>query len=160
MKLLVIGNGESRKSILLNEEVKKKFITIGCNALHRDFTSDHLVCCDRRMVEEAVKNPKNINSKIYTRDRYYKQFRKIEKNKNIFLLPSLPYSDKGKVNDPDHWGSGPYAVLLSANLIQDEIFIIGFDLYGQKRIKIWSILLFGYTKYQKFFFIIKIKNFI
>ena len=48
--MLVIGNGESRCDINLSEINTTK---IGCNAIVRDFFVDHLVCVDRRMVDEA-----------------------------------------------------------------------------------------------------------
>jgi hypothetical protein len=123
----VIGNGESRKSVDL-DQFRQNNITIGCNAIHRDFSVDHLICCDNRMVKEALLN--QANKKIYTRHRYYQEHRKIGKNKNIFLLPELPYHGLEKQDDPVHWGSGPYAVLLATILLPDEIFILGFDLYS------------------------------
>ena len=48
----VIGNGESRKSFDLYQ-LEWLGNTIGTNAVHRDFHPDQLVCCDRRMVQEA-----------------------------------------------------------------------------------------------------------
>ena len=126
-RVLVIGNGESRKSLDLNH-FKKDYTTIGCNAIHRDFSVDHLICCDNRMVKEALTNPSL--SRIYTRPRYYQEHRKIAKNKNIFLLPDLPYQGFAKQDDSIHWGSGPYAVLLATTLSPIEIDIIGFDLYS------------------------------
>jgi hypothetical protein len=125
--VLVVGNGESRKNIDLT---KFKGFIIGCNALHREIIPDYLVCCDRRMVDEALQNP-NINEcKIYVRDLWYHYFRKIKKNKNIICLPSLPYIDKNKFDQPDHWGSGSYAVLLAAQLNYQNVYLLGFDLYS------------------------------
>ena len=49
--MIVIGNGESRKGIDINELQSEK---VGCNAIIRDFTVHHLVCCDKRMVAEAI----------------------------------------------------------------------------------------------------------
>jgi hypothetical protein len=49
--LIVIGNGESRQNIDLNEIPGLK---IGCNAVHRDFHVDHLVCIDRLPLQEAI----------------------------------------------------------------------------------------------------------
>lgn len=128
MPVLVIGNGESRRSLDLNQ-IKSNFITVGCNALHRDMSVDHLICCDGRMVQEAVISSNTINSKIYTRERYYRDYRKIKKNKNVFLLPSLPYQSNARIDNPDHWNSGPYAILLASQLSK-VINVIGFDLYG------------------------------
>lgn len=126
MRALVIGNGESRKGIDLFA-ISKDYITVGCNALHRDFVPDHLICCDNRMVIEALSND---IPRIYTRERYYRDHRKIAKNKNVFLLPELPYEGLQKQDQPEHWGSGPYAVLLACHLDVEHIDILGFDLYG------------------------------
>lgn len=125
---LVIGNGESRSQI--NIESYENYITIGCNAIHRDVCVDHLICCDRRMAEEATNNSATVNTIIYVRPHWFHYFRKIKKNKNVKLLPELPYSGEGKKDDPEHWGSGCYAVLLAAALDCDNIELIGFDLYS------------------------------
>lgn len=124
MPAIVLGNGESRRNINPN-----KFLhpVIGCNAVHRDFAVDHLVCCDRRMAEEAVKNPNTKNSIIYTRKDWYNYF--FSKSQNIKILPGLPYSGSDRRDQDLHWGSGPYAILLAATLA-DEIYLYGFDLYS------------------------------
>ena len=49
--MLVIGNGESRKSLDIST---LKLPTVGCNAIFRDMKVDHLVCVDRRMIREAL----------------------------------------------------------------------------------------------------------
>ena len=127
-KAVVIGNGESRRDINL-EEYKPEYTFIGCNALHRDIIVDHLICCDRRMAVEASENPNTKDTLIYVRDSWYHYFRKILKNKNIRVVPELPYKGDTKKDDSEHWGSGCFAVLLAASLGFDEIEIIGFDLY-------------------------------
>lgn len=124
---MVIGNGESRKKVVL-EKFKDQYITIGCNALHRDFISDKLICCDRRMADEATKNPLTKQTDIYVRKDWYHFFRKIKKNKNIKQVPELPYKHNERRDHPDNWGSGCYAVLISA-MEFEQIFLIGFDLY-------------------------------
>lgn len=128
-KALVIGNGESRRDIDL-ELYRSTHTLIGCNAIHRDVVVDHLVCCDRRMAAEATENPLTKNTLIYVRDHWFHYFRKIQKNKNIRHLPEIPYRGEQKKDQPDHWGSGGYAVLLAATLGFDEIELVGFDLYG------------------------------
>jgi hypothetical protein len=125
---LVIGNGESRTNIDLYQF--NDYITIGCNALHRDFVPNHLVCCDARMVREALENPNTDQSIIHVRDNWHHYFRKILKNKHIRLVPTLPYQGELRADKPVHWGSGPYAVLIAANLGVEEITLLGFDLYG------------------------------
>jgi len=125
---VVIGNGESRRNINL-DAYREKNTLIGCNGIHRDTTIDHLICCDRRMVAEAITNPDIGDTLIYVRDSWYHYFRKILKNKRIQHLPPIPVIGKLKRDQPDHWGSGCYAILLAAHLGFKEITLIGFDLY-------------------------------
>jgi hypothetical protein len=127
---LVIGNGESRRNLDL-VSFKIQNILIGCNAIHRDITVDHLICCDRRMVEEAIQNPDTANTEIYVREDWFKYYRKIQKLKNIKQVPALPYQGEAKRDQPDHWGSGGYAVLVAAELGFDDITLIGYDLYSK-----------------------------
>ena len=56
---VVVGNGESRRSVNL-ESYRSTHALIGCNGIHRDIKVDHLICCDRRMVAEAIVNPAPI----------------------------------------------------------------------------------------------------
>jgi len=121
--MLVIGNGESRKNIDLD---KINSIKIGCNAIFRDWQVDHLVCCDRNIVLEAIHEINLDKTKLYTRSEY------INMNKKIFSLPELPYQSKQRPDQSIHWGSGPYAVLLATqlNTLNESIDLLGFDLYG------------------------------
>lgn len=125
---LVIGNGESRKNLDL-EILKENYTLIGCNAICRDIIVDHLVVCDKRMVDEVINHPNSSHSKIHVRDDWFHFYRKIKKNKNVICLPEIPYSPKYKQDDKRNWGSGTYAVLLSAQLNFKNVFLIGFDLY-------------------------------
>lgn len=129
--VVVVGNGESRSALNLNV-LKDKVTLIGCNAIHRDLAVDHLVCCDQRMVNESVAN-KSIPH-IYTRPRYYNDFHKALQKNSVNNLPSLPYQGKLKADQPEHWGSGPYATLLAAHLKFKIVYMIGFDLYGNKHL--------------------------
>jgi len=124
---LVIGNGESRKDFTLTN-FSNNYKLIGCNAVHRDIEVDHLVCCDRRMVEESIHSENTLNTKIYARHDWFKYYRKIKKDKRIYQVPELPYIGNLKQDQPIHWGSGTYAVLLAATLSQ-RVCLIGFDLY-------------------------------
>lgn len=128
MFTLVIGNGESRKDVDINS--LSDYVIVGCNAIHRDIKVDHLVCCDRRMMEESTKSINTLNTKIYARNDWFKYYRKIQKDKRIHSVPNLPYQERNtKADDPIHWGSGPYAILVAANLDSDQILLLGFDLY-------------------------------
>ena len=115
--MLVIGNGESRTSINIDNI---HGIKVGCNAIWRDYFVDHLVCVDKRMVEEA----RGIsNTKVYTREDWYQRY-------NVRTLPTLPYNGAERWDEPFQWGSGPYAVLLGA-MLSNEIDMIGFDLHSK-----------------------------
>lgn len=124
-----IGNGESRRFLNLPKITENKTV-VGCNALHRDLAVDHLICCDRRMVDEAVKSDNTANTKIYVREHWFRYFRKIKKDKRINHLPDLPYTGEKKIDQPEHWGSGTFAILV-ASMLEDvkEVRLIGFDLY-------------------------------
>ena len=117
--MLVIGNGTSRKKIDLNRYVDTK---IGCNAIFRDYHVDHLVCCDKRMVKQAISAGK---TPVYTRQKWLPDF----DNQDVLGLPNLPYEGNKRQDDPFNWGSGPYAILLATTLCK-YIKIIGFDLCG------------------------------
>ena len=123
--MLVIGNGESRKGVDLNKHYDKK---IGCNAIHRDYHVDHLICVDRRMVQEAITAGANSASIIYTRQDWGRDY--IKSNSNIRYVPELPYNGTERWDEPFQWGSGPYAILLAAKL-DKKVDIIGFDLYSE-----------------------------
>jgi hypothetical protein len=82
------------------------------------------------MVREALENPDTKSSQIHVRDAWHHYFRKIQKNKNIKLVPDVPYQGDTRPDKAIHWGSGPYAVLVAATLGVDEIWLLGFDLYG------------------------------
>lgn len=125
--VVVIGNGESRKVLNLDFIDLPK---IGCNALHRDHKIDYLITCDRRMLQEAIRSPNTLETKIYVRPENYHHFRKMIKDKRIEKLPDLPYQGNLRQDDPIHWGSGCFAVLLASILEFQEIILLGFDLYG------------------------------
>ena len=126
-RALVVGNGESRRHVDIS--IYTDHILIGCNAIHRDLNVNHLICCDRRMAEEAVNNPDTKDTEIYVRDHWHHYFKKIRKNKNINLLPEVPTRGELKKDQGEHWGSGAYAVLVAAVLGYEEVTLIGFDLY-------------------------------
>lgn len=125
-KMLVIGNGESRKSVNLK---KIKLPKIGCNAIHRQLNVAHLVCVDRRMVNEVIRAGYNAKNKIYTRREWWGSYRL---NQNVHQVPELPYKGDQRPDEPFQWGSGPYAVLLGATL-SDHVKLLGFDLYSKTK---------------------------
>jgi hypothetical protein len=62
LKSLVIGNSISRKDIEISR--LKKFEIYGCNALYRDFTPDHLITTDLKMIKEIIKS--GYKNPVYT----------------------------------------------------------------------------------------------
>lgn len=124
-KALVAGNGESRLSLNLSV-FKSHFVLFGCNAVYRDNDVDYLICCDRRMVKEFLKSEKTDIMKVYTRPEWSNMF----DHSGVSFLPDIPYKGDERQDQPRHWGSGPYALLLASNMGFDEITLIGFDLYG------------------------------
>lgn len=125
-KAVVVGNGESRQSINL-QLLTNRYTLVGCNAVHRDAIVDHLICCDTRMVNEALLDVNTTRTKIYTRRDWINQFKCYE---NVLEVPDLPYSSNKRPDLPRNWGSGCYALLVASSLPVDCIYIIGFDLYG------------------------------
>ena len=124
--MLVIGNGESRKDFDLNKNYDTK---IGCNAIHRDYYVDHLICVDRRMVQQAVDANVNETSIVYTRTDWIDAYRS---NQKIRTVPKLLEEGNERWDEPFQWGSGPYAVLLGAKLSK-EVKLIGFDLHSKTK---------------------------
>lgn len=119
--MIVAGNGESRLSV----DLKSYSPLIGCNAIHRDYRVDHLVAVDRRCVIEALESSNCSNTTIYTRKDWAIYF----DDPRVQTVPDLPYLGTTRPDDPFHWGSGPYAVLLAAQL-DTTVELVGFDLHG------------------------------
>jgi len=124
--MLVIGNGESRKQINLDNISEFK---VGCNAVYRDFFVDYLVCVDKRMMQEAIRAEVNVKGTLlYTRPDWYQQFQTIHVRK----VPPLPYTGDQRWDEPFQWGSGPYAVLIGALYTKlKTVSLIGFDLHSK-----------------------------
>jgi hypothetical protein len=126
--MYVFRNGESRTSVNIDKLNGTKF---GCNAIMRDYTMDHLVCVDRRMVDEAVKSKVNEHTLIYTRDDWIERYKGVER---VRTVPSLPYNGMTRPDQPFQWGSGPYALLLAAMKAKGQtVSLIGFDLYSNTK---------------------------
>lgn len=94
-------------------------IKIGCNAAYRNTDLDHLVCVDRGMLAEINKH--------YDRGTVWTRPQLINSHNQSALPAALPGNQRA---DHDrHWGSGPFAVLLAANM-SNHIHMVGFDLYS------------------------------
>ena len=119
--MIALGNGESRKHLNVYSIDNQ---TIGCNAIVRDIKVNEVVCCDKRMVKEALLTEV---PKIYTRSRWLSW-----NDSRVHELPNLPYKGTDRRDEPIHWGSGPYAVLIAAKA-SETVYLAGFDLYGNER---------------------------
>lgn len=85
------------------------------------------------MAAESTENLNTRHSIIHVRKDWFHYFRKIKKNKNVRELPELPYSGDSKADNPNNWGSGPYAVLIAA-MNFDRIYLLGFDLWSRSNL--------------------------
>lgn len=121
-KIVVLGNGESRTKF---QSQYIDYPIIGCNAAYRDINLDSVVCCDKKMVKEVLSNTDDLE--IFTRPDWRNHF----KNPRIKYLPDLPFRGLERKDQPIHWNSGPYAVLLACLSDFQEIYLLGFDLYSK-----------------------------
>jgi len=117
----VIGNGVSRQPIDL-EKCKQLGLTIGCNAIIRDFSPHIISAADPRMVKHAKSM---FQGKIYSRPDWNKQYEVLE-------YPPLPYKGNTRPDDPWHWNSGPHAINIACLKNPDVCYLLGFDLTQNK----------------------------
>ena len=118
-----IGNGESRTGLEL-EQFKQHGKLYGSNAIHRDTVCDELVCCDKRMVQEALYN--KYKGSIYTRPDWASNFA----DPQVKRLPNFIWSQHQKWTKHFHWGSGLHAVHLACKQGADSCIMIGHDFYS------------------------------
>lgn len=76
------------------------------------------------MVREALENPKNKNTVVYTRRDWYTEF------PGSLSVPPLPYQGMLRADKIWHWSSGPLAVLLACEMGFKNVQLVGFDLIG------------------------------
>ena len=98
---VVIGNGESRKQVDISL-LRKDNILVGCNAIHRELDVDHLVCVDRRMIDESLANPKTQFTTIYVRENWFEYYKDTRNNQNIKAVPTLPFPITQRADEPFH----------------------------------------------------------
>lgn len=112
VKAFVLGNGKSRLKFNLNE-LKSLGKVYGCNGLYRDFTPDVLVATDRPMATEIEASGYSKNNEFWTRH---------------------PEFDKGSKKIDINYGfsSGPIAASLAARNAHKLVYLLGFDLIGDK----------------------------
>lgn len=109
----IIGNGVSRQSIEI-EKLKSRGLIYGCNALYREYTPDHLIAVDTKMIKEIVAAEYHLSNSVWTNSNSYS--RSIEKL--CIFNPSLG------------WSSGPSALHLATQHGFKKIYILGFDFKG------------------------------
>lgn len=109
----VLGNGNSRRDILL-QELSTVGVIYGCNAIYREFCPEYLIAVDAKMILEINKSGYQNKHEVWTNpNRAYERM-----NNFNFFQPS-----KG-------WSSGPTALWLAVQHKWKEIFILGFDYKG------------------------------
>ena len=144
-RVFAVGNGESRKSIDLNE-LRPHGIIYGCNALYRDFTPDALVSVDPVMKTEIWNTDYLLENKAYFKDWSDKKplpqyggdvvaadqpgvldSPKKVINTNEIINKKFPYEDPFRTG----WASGPTSVMVACIEEEpDEVYLIGHDLYS------------------------------
>ena len=118
-----IGNGESRQGYDLTP-LRPHGKLYGSNAVHRDTTVDHLVCCDKRMAEEALYS--GYTGPVYTRDDWLAHFR----DPQVKVLPTFKWDEHEKWEKTFHWGSGLHSAHIALKHRADVLIMIGHDFWS------------------------------
>ena len=133
----VLGNGESRKGIAI-EDLKQKGTVFACNAVYRTDRPDFLIAVDPKMILEIAESDYMLHNKVWSNfNSQYDKNPKIKDHVNWFT-PSLG------------WSSGPTALRMACERGFKEIYILGFDYQGHgdgKRFTLNNI--FGDTRNYK-----------
>lgn len=120
----VVGNGESRRDF----DLKRLFNegpTYGCNAIHRDYIIQNLVCNKLTHLQEAVQMQYEKKAYLHTTVEMISFF----KNPYFQPLPKIPFNIETEQDKPENWKSGSWATLLAAQE-NDVVTLLGFDLKG------------------------------
>ena len=113
----VLGNGESRKGIAI-DDLKKHGTVFACNGVYRTDKPDFLIAVDPKMVLEIAESDYLLQNKVYSNfNAQYNKNPKILENVQWFK-PSLG------------WSSGPTALRMACDHGFKEIYILGFDYQG------------------------------
>jgi hypothetical protein len=118
-----IGNGESRNGYDLSP-LRSHGKLYGSNAVHRDTTVDHLVCCDKRMAQEAISY--GYTGTMYTREDWMLDFR----DPKVKVLPVFKWDQHEKWEKTFHWGSGLHSAHLALRHKTDVLVMIGHDFWS------------------------------
>jgi hypothetical protein len=129
----VLGNGVSRKPIRPIDLAPYGKI-YGCNALYREFTPDHLVAVDAKMIKEITATGYHSKNKVWTNP---SRFTREIYGLNLFN-PNLG------------WSSGPSALNLASEHQYSTIYILGFDYEGTgKKKELVNNVYSGTLNYKK-----------
>jgi len=113
----VLGNGESRKGILIND-LKQHGKVFACNGVYRTETPDFLIAVDPKMIFEIFESDYAVKNPVWSNyNHQYDKNPKILDHCNWFQ-PSLG------------WSSGPTALRFAAEQGFDNIYVLGFDYQG------------------------------
>ena len=115
----VLGNGESRRGIDINDLMEKGTV-YACNAVHRTHQPHWLVAVDPKMMLEIAETDYVVHNKVYSN--FNGQYNKVQK-----LLDHVTWSKPSL-----GWSSGPTALKLACDHGFKEIYILGFDYQGLK----------------------------
>ena len=113
----VLGNGESRKGIDIND-LKEKGTVFACNGVFRTHQPHFLVAVDPKMILEIAETDYMLRNKVWSN--FNAQYNKNPKilNHVQWFKPSLG------------WSSGPTALRMACDHGFKEIYILGFDYQG------------------------------
>tara|TARA_A100001011_G_C14241963_1_gene813657 strand:+ start:905 stop:1540 length:636 start_codon:yes stop_codon:yes gene_type:complete len=115
----VLGNGESRRGIEINDLMNKGTV-FACNGVYRTHRPHFLIAVDPKMILEIAETDYVIHNKVYSNyNAQYAKHQKILDHVNWFK-PSLG------------WSSGPTALRMACDHGFKEIYILGFDYQGHK----------------------------
>ena len=128
----VLGNGTSRKSILV-ENLAKYGKIYGCNALYRSFSPDYLVAVDVKMILEINKAGYQHKHEVWTNP-----------NKTFNLIKNLNFFNPSK-----GWSSGPTALWLASKHRYKKVYILGFDYKGVDNGKKFNNMYADTNNYKK-----------
>ena len=133
----VLGNGESRRGIEIND-LKEKGTVFACNAVYRTHRPDFLIAVDPKMIFEIAETDYPVHNKVWSNfNAQYNKHPKILNHINWFK-PSLG------------WSSGPTALRMACEHGYKEIYILGFDYQGLNQGKRFTLNnIFGDTRNYK-----------
>ena len=113
----VLGNGESRKGIDIND-LKGKGTVFACNGVYRTHQPHFLVAVDPKMILEIAETDYMLQNKVWSN--FNAQY-----NKNPKILDHVQWFKPSL-----GWSSGPTALRMACDHGFKEIYILGFDYQG------------------------------